>query len=197
MLLKAALGGDPNYDGPFYKERSVINVIDQVDVPAFFIGGEYDLFQRGTPLLFENLRKRGVPAKMIFGPWDHLQGSSGKEIAKAGYGDLGELQLRWFDHWLKDVPDPALDSDIPNLTYFDQGPDTWRTSSDWITDQQATSFRLSGSATNAKPARAHDRRDAGRRVERAAHPGRRAVHPLDEPVDRWRRQRSSVPTIPA
>jgi putative CocE/NonD family hydrolase len=152
LLLKAALGGDPNYDGPFYKERSVINVIDQVDVPAFFVGGEYDLFQRGTPLLFENLRNRGVPTKMIVGPWDHLQASSGQEIAKAGYGTLGELQLRWFDHWLKGVADPALDSDIPNLTYFDQGPDTWRTSSDWITDQRATSFRLSGSATNAKPA---------------------------------------------
>ena len=151
LLLKAALGGDPNYDGPFYEERSVINVIDQVDVPAFFISGEYDLFQRGTPLLFENLRKRGVPAKMIVGPWDHLQASGGNEIAKAGYGTLGELQLRWFDHWLKGQPDAALDSDIPNLTYFDQGPDTWRTSSDWITDQQATSFRLSGSATNAKP----------------------------------------------
>jgi uncharacterized protein len=152
LLLRAALGGDPNYDGPFYDERSVINVIDQVDVPAFFVSGEYDLFQRGTPLLFENLRKRGIPTKMIVGPWDHLQASSGKEIAKAGYGTLGELQLRWFDHWLKGVDDPALDSDIPSLTYFDQGPDTWRTSSDWITDQQATSLRLSGSATNAKPA---------------------------------------------
>jgi putative CocE/NonD family hydrolase len=152
LLLKAALGGDPNYDGPFYKERSLINVIDQVDVPTFFISGEYDLFQRGTPLLFENLRKRGVPTKMIVGPWDHLQASSGKVIGDAGYGTLGELQLRWFDHWLKGVPDAALDSDIPNLSYFDQGPDTWRTSTDWVTDQQATSFRLSGSATNAKPA---------------------------------------------
>ena len=152
LLLKAALGGDPNYDGPFYTERSPVNVIDEVDVPTFFIGGEYDLFQRGTPLLFENLRKRGVPTKMIVGPWDHLQTSSGKVIADAGYGTLGELQLRWFDHWLKDRPDASLDSDIPNLSYFDQGPDTWRTSMDWITDQQATSFRLSGSATNAKPA---------------------------------------------
>lgn len=151
VLVTAALGGDPNYDGPFYKERSAINVIDQVDVPAFFIGGEHDLFQRGTPLLFENLRQRGVPTKFIFGPWDHLEGSSGEKIAAAGYGNLEELQLRWFDHWLKGTPDSALDSDIPNLTYFDQGPDAWRTASDWITDQQATSFRLSGSATNAKP----------------------------------------------
>ena len=152
LLLKAALGGDPAYDGPFYAERSPINIIDEVDVPTFFIGGEHDLFQRGTPMLFENLRKRGVPTKMILGPWDHLQASSGKVIADAGYGTLGELQLRWFDHWLNGVDDPALDSDIPNLTSFDQGPDAWRTSSDWMTDQQATSLRLSGSATNAQPA---------------------------------------------
>ena len=83
-----ALGGQPAYDGPFYAERSPINIIDDVDVPAFFIGGEHDLFQRGTPLLFENLRKRGIPTKMILGPWDHLQASSGKDVAKAGYGTL-------------------------------------------------------------------------------------------------------------
>ncbi len=151
LLITAALGGDPNYDGPFYAERSVINVIDQVDVPTFFIGGEHDLFQRGTPLLFENLRKRGVPTKMIVGPWDHVEGSSGEKVGDAGYGSLADLQLRWFDHYLKDSPDPALDSDIPNLTYFDQGPDTWTTSSNWIEDQRATSFRLSGSATIAEP----------------------------------------------
>ena len=39
------------------RERSPINVIDKVDVPTFFVGGEYDLFQRGTPLLFENLQQ--------------------------------------------------------------------------------------------------------------------------------------------
>ena len=49
LLLSALLGGDPAYDGAFYKERSAINVIDKVKVPAFFVSGEYDLFQRGTP----------------------------------------------------------------------------------------------------------------------------------------------------
>ncbi len=151
LLLNAGLGGDPNYDGPFYAERSLINVIDKVDVPTFFIGGEYDLFQRGTPLLFENLRKRGIPTKMIVGPWDHLEGSSGAQVADAGYGTIAELQLRWFDRWLKGKSDKKLNSDIPNLSYFNQGPDTWSTSSGWMTTQRATSFRLSGSATNASP----------------------------------------------
>ncbi len=80
-----------------------INVINKVQVPAFFIAGEYDLFQRGTPLLFENLQKRGINTKIIIGPWDHLQGSSGAEVGNAGYGTLAELQLRWFDRYLKGI----------------------------------------------------------------------------------------------
>ena len=91
-------------------------MIDKVNVPTFLVAGEYDLFQRGTPLLFENLHKRGVPTKLIIGPWDHLKGSSGAEVGKAGYGSLGELQLRWFDHYVKGKADPTLDSDIAPLT---------------------------------------------------------------------------------
>ncbi len=71
-------GQDTAYDGPFYAERSPINVIDKVNVPTFLIAGEYDLFQRGTPLLFERLRQRGIPTRLIIGPWDHLKGSSGR-----------------------------------------------------------------------------------------------------------------------
>ncbi|KRF12324.1 hypothetical protein ASG90_15185 [Nocardioides sp. Soil797] len=148
LLLNAVLGREPAYDGAFYKERSAINVVDKVNVPTFFISGEYDLFQRGTPLLFENLQQRGVPTKMIVGPWDHLQGSSGDDVDQAGYGELAELQLRWFDHYVKGMPDPTLDFDIAPLTYYEQGTGDWRTSQKWIGSQlRATSYRLSGSAT--------------------------------------------------
>jgi putative CocE/NonD family hydrolase len=148
LLAEAAGGADPaTYDGPFYAERSPINVIDKVDVPTFLVSGEYDLFQRGTPLLFENLRKRGVPTKLIIGPWDHLQGSSGAKIGDAGYGSLAELQLRWFDHYVKGMPDPALDSDIAPLTYYEQGTGHWQTSQDWVgNDRKALSFSLSATS---------------------------------------------------
>src|SRR5690606_6116541 len=85
LLPGAVLGRDPVYDGPFYRVRSPITVIDKVRVPTFLVGGEHDLFQRGTPLLFERLRRNGVPTRMIWGPWDHLQGSSGEEVPGAGY----------------------------------------------------------------------------------------------------------------
>ncbi len=148
-LVKALAGQETAYDGPFYAERSPINVIDKVDVPTFLIGGEYDLFQRGTPLLFENLRKRGVPTKLIIGPWDHLKGSSGAEVGNAGYGPLNELQLRWFDHYVKGMPDKSLDSDIAPLTYYEQGTGAWRKTSNWVgSDRVASTWRLSGNASN-------------------------------------------------
>ncbi len=147
LLLKATLGGESAWDGPFYAERSPINVVDKVDVPTFFVSGEFDLFQRGTPLLFENLRKRDVPTKLIIGPWDHLQGSSGAEVGNAGYGTLAELQLRWFDHYVKGMDDDSLDDDIANLTYYEQGTDDWKTSDDWVGDDRtATSWKLSGNS---------------------------------------------------
>lgn len=148
LLLNAFGGGEPAFDGPFYAERSVVNVIDRVKVPAFFVSGEYDLFQRGTPLLFENLQQRGVPTKMIVGPWDHLQASGGGPVADAGLGTLSELQLRWFDHYLKGAADPALDDDIAALTYYQQGTGRWTRSTSWVgAEIGATSLRLSGSAT--------------------------------------------------
>lgn len=147
LLLQALGGGEPAYDGAFYKERSVINVIDKVKVPAFFVSGEYDLFQRGTPLLFENLNKRGIPAKLIIGPWDHLQASGGTGLEKAGYGSLAALQLRWFDHYLRDVADPALNTDIANLTYYEQGTGAWAKDSKWIgANLKGSSLKLTGSS---------------------------------------------------
>lgn len=147
LLLDAATGGEPAYDGPFYAQRSPLTVIDDVDVPTFLVSGEFDLFQRGTPMLFDRLQRRGVPTKMIIGPWDHLQASSGEQLGTAGLGTLDELKLRWFDHYVRDVPDPALDSDIAPLTYYEQGTGAWRTASRWLgPDRRAASYRLSGSA---------------------------------------------------
>jgi putative CocE/NonD family hydrolase len=148
LLADAVLGGDHAYDGQFYADRSPINVLSKVDVPTFLISGEFDLFQRGTPLDFENLQRRGVPARIIIGPWDHLQGSSGADVGLAGYGSLAELQLRWFDHYVLGLADPALDTDIPPVTYYEQGTSTWQHTRSWVgSDRKAVSFRLSGSAT--------------------------------------------------
>lgn len=147
LAASALLGGDRAYDGPWYRERSPIEkAVPAVTVPTFLVGGEYDLFQRGTSMIFQNLRERGVPVKMILGPWDHLQGSSAAEIGDAGYGTLDELWLRWFDRYVRGVADPALDSDIPNFTYRQLGSDQWVRRDGYLDSQRATTLQLSGSA---------------------------------------------------
>ncbi|HWJ80964.1 MAG TPA: CocE/NonD family hydrolase [Nocardioides sp.] len=146
LSLDALSGGSAAYDGPFYRERSPIEVLDDVTVPTFLVGGEYDLFQRGTPLDFEELQSNGAPVKMILGPWDHLEGSSGAAVGDAGYGSLQELQLRWFDHWIKGR-DTDLDRIAP-VTYFEQGTDRWVRTGKYVDDDlRARSYALSGTST--------------------------------------------------
>lgn len=146
LVLKAFTGQEPSYDGDFYKQRSPINVVGKVNVPTFLVSGEFDLFQRGTPLLFENLAKRGVPTKMIIGPWNHLQASGGEEVGKAGLGSLDELKLRWFDHYVKGFRDRTLNSDIAPITYYEQGTGAWRTAKSWVGARTAATYKLTGSS---------------------------------------------------
>ncbi|GAA4669953.1 CocE/NonD family hydrolase [Nocardioides nanhaiensis] len=147
LLAGAVLGSDPAFDGPFYRERSPINVVDRVRVPTFLVGGQHDIFQRGTPLLFERLQRQGVPTRMIIGPWDHLQGSSGEGLADAGYGTLEQLQLRWFDRYVMGREDPRLLRDIAPVSYYEQGSDRWVRTQRWIDrDLRPRTLRLSGGA---------------------------------------------------
>jgi putative CocE/NonD family hydrolase len=126
-IASAALGQeigdtDGEYDGKFYKDRSPLEIIDKVDVPTFIVGGEYDLFQRGEPMLYNALRSRGVPARLLIGPWTHLDASS------AG---TQPLELRWFDHYVRGMKDPTLDHDIPPVTVYRLGRNRFETSSSY------------------------------------------------------------------
>ncbi|MFB9834146.1 CocE/NonD family hydrolase [Actinoallomurus acaciae] len=147
-VLSGALGGDVAYDGPYWAGRKPITRIDKVTVPTFIIGGEYDIFQRGEPLLFEGIQRNGTPVKFIDGPWNHLQAGSGggTEFGAAGYGSLAQLELRWFDHWIMGL-DTHLDQIAP-VTYYEQGTERWVRKQKWIaSDLSAKTFNLSGSST--------------------------------------------------
>ena len=104
-------GGDEAYDGSYWQARNPQNVIRRVvsnGIPAYLVGGEFDIFQRGEPINYAELqnawRGRSVTAPMrpgqrttgryqlIDGPWEHLNGSS---------VNVNQLELEWFDTWLK------------------------------------------------------------------------------------------------
>lgn len=155
LLTSAAGGGQYAFDGPFFRTRSPLDVIDQVEVPTYIVGGLYDLFQRGEPLLYKKLNENGVPAKLLYGPWYHLSvsrnemGIGGDE----GAPSLRELELRWFDHHLRGEPDPALEGQAP-VRYYEIGSGQWHGARQW--PPHASHYRpfyLSGDAANGQPGR--------------------------------------------
>jgi putative CocE/NonD family hydrolase len=159
VVASAASGGDQAYDGPFYRLRSPIERISKVTVPTFVVGGWFDLFQRGEPMLYQALRANGVPTRLLMGPWTHLQAAGGSSpylgngLPAQGVPTLDELELRWFDHYVKGIPDPTLDKDVAPVTYYENGTGTWRTADAWPAgDVDFRTYQLSGSASPGAPA---------------------------------------------
>jgi uncharacterized protein len=156
LLIDALKGGSHAYDGPFYRQRSPLEVIDKVNVPAFVVGGEFDIFQRSEPLLYQRLAARGIPSKFLYGPWTHVQAAGPAlgltlpgTIVQPG-ASLPELMLRWYDHYVQGLADPGLDG-LPPVTYYENGSGAWPTATQWPpagTRYQA--LRLTGQAVAGK-----------------------------------------------
>ena len=122
-------GGYGDFDGPYYRNMSPLWMIDRIKAPTFLVGGWYDaLSQRDAPLLLEALQARGVPVKLLMGPWYHTTAGSG--LPRDGVPGLDELQLRWFDHWLRGAPDPGLTSWGP-VVYDRLGEGHFHTAPTW------------------------------------------------------------------
>jgi putative CocE/NonD family hydrolase len=127
-LVGAMTGGSIAYDGPFWKVRSPIEILDHIRVPTFVVGGLHDLFQRGEPLIYERLKSR-VPARLLVGPWTHVNGSTGAGLPADGVPSLTDLQLRWFDQYLKGI-DTNVGA-IPKVTQYTPGDGRYETQPDW------------------------------------------------------------------
>ena len=131
LVAQGMLGGDPIYDGPFYRTRSPIEVIDKVRVPTFVVGGWYDLFQRSEPLLYEHLARNHVPTRLLMGPWYHTTESIDPGLPADGVPSLDELELRWMDHYVRGVPDPTLGKDIAPVTVYRLGSGHYTRFTSW------------------------------------------------------------------
>jgi putative CocE/NonD family hydrolase len=112
QTIDVLTGGDQAYAGRYWRTRSPRTMLDEAvrkRIPAFMVGGWYDLFQRGGPMNYSGLqnayrgRDVGVPMRphqrasgryqLLFGPWYHLDAGAGL--------DIYPIELAWFDHWLK------------------------------------------------------------------------------------------------
>ena len=98
-------GGDESYDGSYWQARNPQNILARVvanHIPAYLIGGEFDIFQNGEPVNYAELQNawdgRSTTAPMvsgqrttgryqlIVGPWEHLNGSRSTSIRSSSNG---------------------------------------------------------------------------------------------------------------
>ncbi len=87
----------------YWKHGSVCEDYSTIACPVFAVGGWTDGYTNAIPRLLEHL---SVPRKGLIGPWAHAY----PHFALPG-PQIGFLQeaLRWWDHWLKDIPTGVMD----------------------------------------------------------------------------------------
>jgi putative CocE/NonD family hydrolase len=150
-VLNSTTGGDSAYDGPFWKTRSPLELVDDIEVPDFVVGGLHDLFQRGEPMIYERLKRR-VNTRLLMGPWTHLSGSQGGGLPRDGVPSLDQIELRWFDHYLKGIDTKV--ADIPKVTQYIYGAERYETTDDWPhrkLDPSSLYLRAGGALSEDKP----------------------------------------------
>ena len=124
---------DQAYDGPYYRTVDPLSHIEDVHVPTFIVGGEYDLFQRSEPLLYRGLGLDTAQKKLLFGPWYHgnpsadLTADDGSspvyDTKHTLIPSTNNLSLAWFDHWLKGR-DNGVDQ-FPTVETWQLGANQW------------------------------------------------------------------------
>jgi putative CocE/NonD family hydrolase len=119
-ILDTTLGGDSAYDGDFYRLRSPGARAADIRVPVVITGGWWDIFQRGEPLLYEQLKNAPVK-KLFMSPHYHTSGGPAMEDP--------ELKTKWFDRWLKGASNGV--QNVPNVNFYPVGGDRWQHHSTW------------------------------------------------------------------
>jgi hypothetical protein len=122
--------GTEAYDGTYWQHRQPQRLLRKIaanHIPAYLVGGEFDIFQRGEPMNYAALqnawdgRSSTAPMRagqkvtgryqLVDGPWEHINGSS---------VDVDALELEWFDTWLRGEHTGMATTKTP-LHYYDLG----------------------------------------------------------------------------
>jgi putative CocE/NonD family hydrolase len=130
-------------DGPAWWALNLERRHGEIDVPMYHVTSWYDIFLHGGIANFCGLRRHARTEaarraqKLLIGPWAHLfpytsptsTGTGEIDFGPEALIDLHEIQLRWFDHWLKGIDTGILDE--PPLKIFVMGVNRWRDEPEW------------------------------------------------------------------
>jgi uncharacterized protein len=138
--------------GPYWESLNLYRHHHEISTPMYHIGSWYDIFQEGTLGNYTGVVRNGRPEarttqKLLMGPWGHIRPYAAPTTGGTGDIDFGpnaaieihEIELRWFDHWLKGI-DTGLMREPP-VNIFVMGDNVWREEQAWpLARTQYTSF---------------------------------------------------------
>lgn len=128
LLLPNSVAPVSVYDGPYYRTRSPITNIDRIKVPVMILGGEYDIFGRTEPLLYNALLLSPMQKKLIMTPGYHetVQNFLSQDGVPSVFDTQRnlipsefELATAWFKRWADGVQNNI--ENFPTLEIYYQG----------------------------------------------------------------------------
>ena len=128
----------PDYDD-YWKALAIEERYQEIKIPVLQIGGWYDICTAGTFKNFVGMLERGGSElakgnqRAIVGPWIHMASAlthAGEvDFGKTSVLDLHEIELQWFDRWLKGISNGA--DQEARLRIFVMGTNQWRDEHEW------------------------------------------------------------------
>ena len=116
--------GTPDVADPYWAPLQCSPALERLTAPTLLIGGWQDIFLGETLEQYRVLAGRGVPVRLMIGPWTHLQ------FATKGGGVTTRETLAWLDwHLRADGAAEAQDGPLGVRAWF--GGEGWRDLPAW------------------------------------------------------------------
>ena len=118
----------------YWRHGSICEDFSALECPVLAVSGWADGYSNAVFRLMENL---DVPRRGLIGPWSHKYPHLGQPGPAIGF--LQEL-VRWWDHWLKDADNGAMDGpmlctwmqeSMPPSTSYEERPGRWVGEPSW------------------------------------------------------------------
>jgi putative CocE/NonD family hydrolase len=127
----------PAYDD-YWKPFNFEAQAEKFQVPAYHVGGWYDIFTRATLRNYLSMKLRAANEnarrnqRLLMGPWQH--GGLWRKIGETDFGPSAEVDetdfgLRWYDYLLRRESN-GLEREKP-VKIFVMGKNVWREEDDW------------------------------------------------------------------
>jgi putative CocE/NonD family hydrolase len=138
----------PSYD-EYWKGVSVREHLKDIHIPVYSVGGWYDNYVESDLDAFAIHHKHSPEDRIMIGPWAHVFNATfaGVDYGKDSLVPLRPEQIRWFDRWLKNVPEPEKTGVAQHsVRLFVMGVNKWRDEDEWpLARARGVKFYLDGS----------------------------------------------------